>query len=126
MTKLCGGCQASLAVDSFTEQRGPGRDSQPGRGRRRPAGRQLNRTGEAESVEPARLCPFGCVADERPPVPAAVLLETQESDPLEVVAFFRDEMANVVWGVGGLVRAINIPNLPYSTDRISVQLNDFE
>jgi hypothetical protein len=55
-----------------------------------------------------------------------VLLETQESDPLEEVAFFRDEMANVVWGVGGLVRAINIPNLPYSTDRISVQLNDFE
>ncbi len=28
-----------------------------------------------------------------------VLLETQESNPLEEVAFFRDEMANVVWGV---------------------------
>ena len=28
-----------------------------------------------------------------------VLLETQESDPVEEVAFFRDEMANVVWGV---------------------------
>jgi hypothetical protein len=27
------------------------------------------------------------------------LLETQESDPVEEVAFFRDEMANVVWGV---------------------------
>ena len=27
------------------------------------------------------------------------LVETQESDPLEEVAFFRDEMANVVWGV---------------------------
>jgi hypothetical protein len=26
----------------------------------------------------------------------------------------------------GRVRAINIPNLPFSTDRISVQLNDFE
>ena len=26
----------------------------------------------------------------------------------------------------GRVRAINIPNLPYSTDRISVQLNYFE
>jgi hypothetical protein len=29
-------------------------------------------------------------------------------------------------GRRGLVRAINIPNLPYSTDQISVQLNDFE
>jgi hypothetical protein len=28
-----------------------------------------------------------------------VLLETQESEPVEEVAFFRDEMANVVWGV---------------------------
>ncbi len=28
-----------------------------------------------------------------------VLLETQESDPVEEVALFRDEMANVVWGV---------------------------
>ena len=28
-------------------------------------------------------------------------------------------------GRGG-VRAINIPNLPFSTERISVQLNDFE
>ena len=27
------------------------------------------------------------------------LIETQESDPVEEVAFFRDEMANVVWGV---------------------------
>jgi hypothetical protein len=27
------------------------------------------------------------------------LVETQESDPLEEVGFFRDEMANVVWGV---------------------------
>jgi hypothetical protein len=27
------------------------------------------------------------------------LVETQESDPMEEVAFFRDEMANVVWGV---------------------------
>lgn len=28
-----------------------------------------------------------------------VLLETQESEPVEEVALFRDEMANVVWGV---------------------------
>lgn len=34
-----------------------------------------------------------------------VLLETQESDPLEEVAFFRDEMANVVWGVERAVQS---------------------
>lgn len=32
-----------------------------------------------------------------------VLLETQESAPLEEVAFIRDEMANVVWGVERVV-----------------------
>jgi hypothetical protein len=34
-----------------------------------------------------------------------VLLETQESDPLEEVAFFRDEMANIVWGVERAVQS---------------------
>jgi len=34
-----------------------------------------------------------------------VLLETQESEPLEEVAFLRDEMANVVWGVERTVQA---------------------
>jgi hypothetical protein len=34
-----------------------------------------------------------------------VLVETQESDPLEEVAFFRDEMANIVWGVERVVQS---------------------
>jgi hypothetical protein len=32
-----------------------------------------------------------------------VLIETEQSNPLEEVAFFRDEMANVVWGVERVV-----------------------